>query len=156
MRAQLQWTDGHTTLSFQWHPFIWIWQETQALKFSLSFSICPGHTHSLVAKIIRTLELSPAKNVFKSVIYIFCCSVSIGNISLHFQTFILPLIAGVSKLLVALSIKNALSILKSELGFFPVNGTCAWETNVEGASFHRICAVRYVSIDWQCFHSLLF
>ncbi len=29
---------------------------------------------------------------FKSVIYIICCSVSVGNISLHFQTFILPLI----------------------------------------------------------------
>ncbi len=35
---------------------------------------------------------SPAKKWFKSVISIFCCSVSVGNISLHFQTFILPLI----------------------------------------------------------------
>lgn len=33
-----------------------------------------------------------AKNDFNSVISIYCCSVSVGNISLHFQTFILPLI----------------------------------------------------------------
>ncbi len=45
----------------------------------------------MVAKMIRTLVFSPAKNVF-SVISIFCCSVSVGNISSHFQTFILPLI----------------------------------------------------------------
>ncbi len=32
------------------------------------------------------------KNGFESVISIFCCSVSVGNISLHFQAFILPLI----------------------------------------------------------------
>ncbi len=32
------------------------------------------------------------KNDFKSVISIFCCSVSVGNISLRFQTFILSLI----------------------------------------------------------------
>ncbi len=32
------------------------------------------------------------KNGFKSVLSIFCCSVSGGNISLHFQTFIWPLI----------------------------------------------------------------
>ncbi len=32
------------------------------------------------------------KNGFKSVISMFCCSVSVGNISFHFQTFILPLI----------------------------------------------------------------
>ncbi len=32
------------------------------------------------------------KSGFESVISIFCCSVSVGNISLHFQTFILPLI----------------------------------------------------------------
>ncbi len=50
------------------------------------------YTFTVVAKIIRTLVFSPAKNGFKSVISIFCFSVSIGNISLHFQTFILPLI----------------------------------------------------------------
>ncbi len=44
----------------------------------------------MVAKIIRTLIFLPAKNGFKSVISIFCCSESVGNISLHFQT-ILPL-----------------------------------------------------------------
>ncbi len=32
------------------------------------------------------------KNGLKSVIFVFCCSVSVGKISLHFQTFILPLI----------------------------------------------------------------
>ncbi len=46
---------------------------------------------TVVAKIIRTLVFSPAKNGFKSVISIFCCSASVANISLHFQTFILPL-----------------------------------------------------------------
>ncbi len=46
----------------------------------------------LVAKIIKTLEFSPAKNGLISVISIFCCSVSVGNVNLHFQTFILPLI----------------------------------------------------------------
>ncbi len=45
-----------------------------------------------MGKIIRTLVFSLAKNGFKSVISIFCCSVSVGNIILHFQTFILPLI----------------------------------------------------------------
>jgi len=35
---------------------------------------------------------SHPKNGFKPVIYIFCCSVLVGNISLHFQTFIFPLI----------------------------------------------------------------
>ncbi len=44
---------------------------------------------TVVAKIIRTLV---AKKKIKSVISIFCCSVSVGNISLHFQTFVLPLI----------------------------------------------------------------
>ncbi len=41
---------------------------------------------------IRTLVFSPAKNGFKSVISIVCFSVSVGNISLHFQTLMLPLI----------------------------------------------------------------
>ncbi len=48
--------------------------------------------YTVVAKIIRTLVFSPAKNGFKSVISIFCCKVSVGNISLYFQTFILPII----------------------------------------------------------------
>ncbi len=43
-------------------------------------------------QIVRTIVFSPAKNGFKTVISIFCCSVSVGNISLHFQTFFLPLI----------------------------------------------------------------
>ncbi len=50
------------------------------------------YTYTVVAKIIRTLVFSPAKNGFKSVISIFCCSVSVGNISLHFQTEMLLLI----------------------------------------------------------------
>ncbi len=58
-----------------------------------------------------------------SQLFIYFAVVSVGNISLHFQTFILPLIVGVSKLFVALSIKNALSILKSELSFFFL---CMW------------------------------
>ncbi len=36
---------------------------------------------------IRTLVF---KNVLKSVISILCCRVSVGQISLHLQTFILP------------------------------------------------------------------
>ncbi len=40
----------------------------------------------------RTLVFQQLKSGFESVISIFCCSVSVGNISLHFQTFILPLI----------------------------------------------------------------
>ncbi len=48
--------------------------------------------YTVVAKSIRALVFSPARNDFKSVISIFCCSVSIGNISLHFQTLILPII----------------------------------------------------------------
>ncbi len=45
---------------------------------------------------ITTLVFSAAKNGFKSVISIFCCSVSVGNIryikyQIYFQTFILPL-----------------------------------------------------------------
>ncbi len=48
--------------------------------------------YSVVAKMIRTLVCSPAKKCFKSIISIFCCSVSVGNISLYFQTLILPLI----------------------------------------------------------------
>ncbi len=48
--------------------------------------------YTVVAKMIRTLVFSPAKKWFQSVISIFCCSVSVGNISLHFQTFILQLI----------------------------------------------------------------
>ncbi len=48
--------------------------------------------YTVVAKIIITLVFSAAKNGFKSVISVFYCSVSVGNISLHFQTLILPLI----------------------------------------------------------------
>ncbi len=46
------------------------------------------YIYTVVAKIIKTLVFSAAKNGFKSVISIFCCSVSEGNISSHFQTFI--------------------------------------------------------------------
>ncbi len=38
---------------------------------------------------IRALVFSAANNGFTSVISIFCCSVSVVNISLHFQTLIL-------------------------------------------------------------------
>ncbi len=48
--------------------------------------------YTVVAKMIRTVVSSAAKNGLKSVISIFCSTVSEGNISLHFQTFILPLI----------------------------------------------------------------
>ncbi len=48
--------------------------------------------YTLGAKMIRALVFSAAKNGFKSVISIVCCSVSVGNICLHFQTLILSLI----------------------------------------------------------------
>ncbi len=53
------------------------------------------YVYSTVQK-VRPLVFSPTKNSFKSYYYffisIFSCSVSVGNISLHFQTFIWPLI----------------------------------------------------------------
>ncbi len=49
-------------------------------------------THTLLCNSLRPLVFSPTKNGFKSVISIFCCSVSVGNNSLHFQTLFLPLI----------------------------------------------------------------
>ncbi len=39
------------------------------------------------AKMITALVFSAAKTSFKSVVSIFCCNVSVGNIILHFQTF---------------------------------------------------------------------
>ncbi len=45
-----------------------------------------------MAKIIITLLYSPAKMVLSQLFLYFCCSVSVENISVHFQTFILPLI----------------------------------------------------------------
>ncbi len=53
------------------------------------------HKHRLntLTSIITVVAIFSAdKNGFKSVISIFCCSVSVENISLHFQTFIWPLI----------------------------------------------------------------
>jgi len=50
------------------------------------------HTgYTVCAEVLKTLFL-PQRNGFKPVIYIFCCSVSVGNVSLHFQTLIVPLI----------------------------------------------------------------
>ncbi len=46
----------------------------------------------LYKKKIEHYYFHQLKKGFKSDISIFCCSVSVGNISLHFQTFILPLI----------------------------------------------------------------
>ncbi len=56
-------------------------------KVTVSDCVCVC-VHTVVAKIIGALLFSPAENGFQSVISIFCCSVSVGNISLHFQTFI--------------------------------------------------------------------
>ncbi len=53
---------------------------------------CELCTHTVLCKSLRPIVFSPTKNGFKSVISTFCCSVSVGNISLHFQTFILLLI----------------------------------------------------------------
>ncbi len=50
------------------------------------------HIYTVLCKSLRPLVFSPTKNGFKSVISIFCGSVSVGNISLHFQTLFLSLI----------------------------------------------------------------
>ncbi len=59
--------------------------DTSKVTVSVCVCVC---VHTVVAKIIGALLFSPAENGFQSVISIFCCSVSVGNISLHFQTFI--------------------------------------------------------------------
>ncbi len=59
---------------------------------TLSQSLKDVLCNKAVGKIIRTLVFSPAKKWFKSVISNVCCSVSVGNNNLHFQTIILPLI----------------------------------------------------------------
>ncbi len=51
-------------------------------------------------KLLEHQYFHQLKNGFKSVISIFCCSVSVGNNSLHFQTFILPLIVIISEIFV--------------------------------------------------------
>uniref|UniRef100_A0A8C1US79 Si:ch211-149l1.2 n=1 Tax=Cyprinus carpio TaxID=7962 RepID=A0A8C1US79_CYPCA len=64
------------------------WREQNTPSFLLliiKYSLLNFIT-TVVAKMIRTLVFLAAKNGFKSVISIFCCSVSVGNISLHFQT----------------------------------------------------------------------
>ncbi len=50
------------------------------------------YIYTVLCKSLRPLVFSPTKNGFKSVISIFCGSVSVGNISLHFQTLFLSLI----------------------------------------------------------------
>ncbi len=73
---------------------VWIWPKT-SITTSLHlkmFFVCKMLDYNLVDKMIRTIVLSTAKNDFKLVISIFCCSVSVGNISFHFQTLILSLI----------------------------------------------------------------
>ncbi len=60
-----------------------------ASDMAFIYTVC---SYTVVANMIITLVFSAAKNFFKSVVSIFCCSVSVGNISLHFQTFIWPLI----------------------------------------------------------------
>ncbi len=47
------------------------------------FTVC---IYRVVAKNKPNSSISAARDGFKSVISIFCCSVSGGNISLHFQT----------------------------------------------------------------------
>jgi len=64
------------------------------LSVNLSLYLCLS-IHMLiytVMAIIRTLVFLTVLNGFKSVISIYCCNVSVGNISLHFHTFILSLI----------------------------------------------------------------
>ncbi len=70
---------------------MYCWLLLQIYPCYLRLVLCSRVTYTVVAKIIRTVVFSAAKNGFKSVISMFCCSVSVGNISLHIQTFILPL-----------------------------------------------------------------
>ncbi len=46
----------------------------------------------VLCKSLRPLVFSPTKKISFNPLFLFCCSVSVGNISLHFQTHILPLI----------------------------------------------------------------
>ncbi len=62
---------------------------------------------------IRRPVFSPAKHGFESVISMFCCSVSVGNISLHFQSFILPLIVIISEIFVCSVCKQQTKETKS-------------------------------------------
>ncbi len=57
-----------------------------SLKLYLSTPLIVG------PKLLEHLYFHQLKNCFTSVIYIFCCSVSVGNISLHVQILILQLI----------------------------------------------------------------
>jgi len=63
------------------------------LKFLSAYMISEDFEYiQYCAKVLGMSVFSPPKKGFKPVIYIFCCRVSVGNISSHFQTFILPLI----------------------------------------------------------------
>ncbi len=50
-----------------------------------------SNVHTVLCKVLGTFIFSPQKSVL-SQLFIFCCSVHVGNISLHFQTFILRFI----------------------------------------------------------------
>uniref|UniRef100_A0A8C1IJI9 DUF4592 domain-containing protein n=1 Tax=Cyprinus carpio TaxID=7962 RepID=A0A8C1IJI9_CYPCA len=65
--------------------YCWREQNTPSTPLIIKYSLLNFIT-TVVAKMIRTLVFLAAKNGFKSVISIFCCSVSVGKISLHFQT----------------------------------------------------------------------
>ncbi len=72
--------------------YIFFFRNNNLFIYPIIMQIFMVYIYRVVAKIIQTLVFSAARTVFKSVISIFCCSVSGGNISLHIQTFILPLI----------------------------------------------------------------
>ncbi len=72
--------------------YIFFFRNNYLFIYSIIMQIFTVCIYRVVAKMNRTLVFSAARNGFKSVISIFCFSVSGGNISLHFQTFILPLI----------------------------------------------------------------
>ncbi len=78
---------------------------------------------------IRTLAFSPAKSGFKSVISIFCCSVWVKNISLHFQTIIFPLIVIIQWVfcLHKDSVNSQCSTQRSDLIIFSLSGMTNWD-----------------------------
>jgi len=49
-------------------------------------------TSAVLCKSCRHVSIFTLKIGFEPAIYILCYGVSVGNINLHFQTFILPLI----------------------------------------------------------------
>jgi len=86
----------HTRLLFDFLPFPnrWAWRNFFLLYIYIYIKKKYIYIYIRIYIIIKITEHKyfHQPHFFKSVISVFCCSVPVGNISLHFQTFILPLI----------------------------------------------------------------